>query len=71
MLAVTEVQEEGKNAIESPTSPMLPDIGPEGYLLGKTHIYMCMLKDIVVVRGKQKLCRYAGFLMRYVPVSPK
>ncbi|KAL5010115.1 hypothetical protein ScPMuIL_012420 [Solemya velum] len=28
---VTELQEEGKNAIESPTSPTLPDIGPEGY----------------------------------------
>ncbi|XP_046583290.1 beta-parvin-like [Haliotis rubra] len=32
---VTELQEEGKNAIESPTSPSVPDIGPEGYLLGE------------------------------------
>ena len=30
-----ELQEEGKNAIESPTSPTIPDIGPEGYQLGK------------------------------------
>ncbi|KAK3098266.1 hypothetical protein FSP39_017716 [Pinctada imbricata] len=30
---VNELQEEGKNAIESPTSPALPDIGPEGYQL--------------------------------------
>ncbi|CAG5127034.1 unnamed protein product [Candidula unifasciata] len=30
---VSELQEEGKNAIESPTSPQLPDIGPEGYQL--------------------------------------
>ncbi|KAI8792123.1 beta-parvin [Biomphalaria glabrata] len=30
---VTELQEEGKNAIESPTSPNIPDIGPEGYQL--------------------------------------
>lgn len=29
------MQEEGKNAIESPTSPTLPDIGPEGYQLGE------------------------------------
>lgn len=28
-----ELQEEGKNAIESPTSPTVPDIGPEGYQL--------------------------------------
>ncbi|KAL3883026.1 hypothetical protein ACJMK2_029325, partial [Sinanodonta woodiana] len=28
-----ELQEEGKNAIESPTSPTLPNVGPEGYLL--------------------------------------
>lgn len=32
--SVNELQEEGKNAIESPTSPTLPDIGPEGYQLG-------------------------------------
>ncbi|KAK7108107.1 beta-parvin-like [Littorina saxatilis] len=32
---VNELQEEGKNAIESPTSPTLPDIGPEGYQLGE------------------------------------
>ncbi|XP_041353963.1 beta-parvin-like [Gigantopelta aegis] len=32
---VTELQEEGKNAIESPTSPTIPDIGPEGYHLGE------------------------------------
>lgn len=30
---VSELQEEGKNAIESPTSPTIPDIGPEGYQL--------------------------------------
>ncbi|CAH1798933.1 unnamed protein product, partial [Owenia fusiformis] len=29
----TEIMEEGKNAIESPTSPNIPDLGPEGYLL--------------------------------------
>ena len=34
-ISVNELQEEGKNAIESPTSPTLPDIGPEGYQLGK------------------------------------
>ncbi|XP_069126020.1 beta-parvin-like [Argopecten irradians] len=28
---VSELQEEGKNAIESPTSPTFADIGPEGY----------------------------------------
>lgn len=27
------LEEEGKNAIESPTSPTIPDVGPEGYLL--------------------------------------
>ncbi|KAL8611436.1 hypothetical protein ACOMHN_014491 [Nucella lapillus] len=32
---VNELQEEGKNAIESPSSPTLPDIGPEGYQLGE------------------------------------
>jgi len=29
-----ELQEEGKNAIESPTSPSAIDVGPEGYFLG-------------------------------------
>uniref|UniRef100_K1QG12 Beta-parvin n=1 Tax=Magallana gigas TaxID=29159 RepID=K1QG12_MAGGI len=32
---VSELQEEGKHAIEAPTSPTVPDIGPEGYTLGK------------------------------------
>ena len=37
-LSVSELQEEGKHAIEAPTSPTVPDIGPEGYTLGKgTH----------------------------------
>ncbi|XP_052709917.1 beta-parvin-like isoform X1 [Crassostrea angulata] len=30
---VSELQEEGKHAIEAPTSPTVPDIGPEGYTL--------------------------------------
>ncbi|KAJ8315441.1 hypothetical protein KUTeg_007591 [Tegillarca granosa] len=30
---VNELTEEGRNAIESPTSPTVPDVGPEGYLL--------------------------------------
>lgn len=34
--SVSELQEEGKHAIEAPTSPTVPDIGPEGYTLGKT-----------------------------------
>jgi len=33
-----EIAEEGKHAIESPTSPMIPNLGPEGYQLG-TLIY--------------------------------
>ncbi|ESO87320.1 hypothetical protein LOTGIDRAFT_210692 [Lottia gigantea] len=32
---VSELVEEGKHAIESPTSPTIPDIGPEGYVLGE------------------------------------
>ena len=31
---MSDLQEEGKNAIESPTSPVPLDIGPEGYQLG-------------------------------------
>ena len=34
-----ELQEEGKNAIESPTSPTVPDIGPEGYQLGELSVF--------------------------------
>lgn len=30
-----ELAQEGKNAIESPSSPTVPDLGPEFYLLGK------------------------------------
>jgi hypothetical protein len=33
------LEEEGKYAIESPTSPTIPDIGPEGYLLGKVLLF--------------------------------
>ena len=33
-LIVQEVQEEGKNAIDSPGSPMAPAIAPEEYALG-------------------------------------
>jgi len=29
-----EITEEGRHAIESPTSPVLPNLGPEGYMLG-------------------------------------
>lgn len=29
-----ELEQEGRDAIESPTSPMGPRIGPEGYVLG-------------------------------------
>ena len=30
-----EITEEGRHAIESPTSPVLSNLGPEGYMLGK------------------------------------
>jgi len=30
-----EITEEGRHAIESPTSPALPNLGPEGYMLGE------------------------------------
>jgi hypothetical protein len=30
-----EIEAEGRSAIESPTSPMIPVLGPEGYQLGK------------------------------------
>lgn len=30
-----ELTEEGKNAIEYPTSPLIPDLGPEFYRLGE------------------------------------
>ncbi|XP_064628603.1 beta-parvin-like [Lineus longissimus] len=33
---VTELQEEGKYAIEAPTSPTAPDLGPDGYLLDES-----------------------------------
>ena len=33
-VSVNVLQEEGKNAIESPTCPAIPDIRPEGYQLG-------------------------------------
>lgn len=32
---VQELAEEGKNAIEYPTSPLIPDLGPEFYQLGE------------------------------------
>jgi len=30
-----EITEEGRHAIESPTSPVLSNLGPEGYMLGE------------------------------------
>jgi len=30
-----EITEEGRHAIESPTSPALLNLGPEGYMLGE------------------------------------
>jgi len=30
-----EITEEGRHAIESPTSPALVNLGPEGYMLGE------------------------------------
>ena len=45
---VSELQEEGKHAIESPTSPTVPDIGPEGYQLGR-HRSVSKFNTILVV----------------------
>ena len=34
-----EITEEGRHAIESPTSPVLSNLGPEGYMLGELWKY--------------------------------
>lgn len=34
-ILVQELTEEGKNAIEYPASPLIPDLGPEFYRLGE------------------------------------
>lgn len=51
-ISAIELQEEGKNAIESPTSPTSANVGPEGYFLGKlldVHVYYCLLQVTTVV----------------------
>ena len=34
LILAQELVEEGRNAIESPSSPTLPNFGPEAYKLG-------------------------------------
>lgn len=41
------MEEEGKNAIESPTSPTIPDIGPEGYLLGNVLLFYIHIYNMI------------------------
>ena len=36
MFSAQDIADEGKKAIESPTSPNVPDLGPEGYQMGKS-----------------------------------
>lgn len=35
MKIAQEITEEGRHAIEAPTSPALLNLGPEGYMLGE------------------------------------
>ena len=42
-ILVQEVQEEGKNAIDSPGSPMAPTLPPEEYALGNQQLFKYFL----------------------------
>jgi len=45
-----EITEEGRHAIESPSSPVLPNLGPEGYLLGELSSIVFRLLHFVVFK---------------------
>ena len=59
---VAELQEEGKHAIEAPTSPTIADIGPEGYQLGEyIHFQSILLygnfyKALSRIESKDLIC---------------
>ena len=42
LLTAQEITEEGRQAIESPTNLVIPDLGPEGYKLGTSILLYAM-----------------------------